>query len=72
MSSSADKQNMSSTEKDKQKPVMLEVWLHEPKEIASASDVWSSERASVTPRPTTDDTIPRRPKKKNGDVAEAA
>ncbi|KAF5001957.1 hypothetical protein FGRMN_698 [Fusarium graminum] len=72
MSSSTDKQNMPGTEKDKQGPVMLEVWLHEPKEIASASDVWSSERAKVKPRPTTNDTMPRQSKKKIGDVSEAA
>jgi hypothetical protein len=51
---------------------MLEVWLKEPEDIVSATDVWSSERAITKPRHTADNTVPQRSKNEGGDVAEAA
>ncbi|SPJ79964.1 uncharacterized protein FTOL_08355 [Fusarium torulosum] len=62
----------SSKPEDKQDTSMLEVWLNEPEDIVSATDVWSLERAITKPRHTGDNTVPQRSKDKGGDVAEAA
>lgn len=52
--------------------VMLEFWLNEPKEIISATDVWSSERAIAQPRHSTVETTSRPTKNRSGGAARAA
>ncbi|KAM0207055.1 hypothetical protein ACHAQD_012180 [Fusarium lateritium] len=57
---------------DKQASAMLEIWLNEPKEIVSAIDVWSSERAIAQPRHSTVKATSRSTKKNNGGATRAA
>ncbi|KAM0213207.1 hypothetical protein ACHAQI_004250 [Fusarium lateritium] len=67
-----DKKRKSGGAEDKQASVMLEVWLNEPKEIVSAIDVWSSERAIAQPRHNTAKATCRSTKKTNGGTARGA
>ncbi|KAJ4120059.1 hypothetical protein NW768_010342 [Fusarium equiseti] len=58
--------------RDDQEPVMIQTWLNEPKDIPSAADVWSSERAITKPRPKTSATKPHHKKVKKNNAAKAA
>ncbi|KAM0245546.1 hypothetical protein ACHAP5_005353 [Fusarium lateritium] len=67
-----DNKKKSGGVEDKQESVMLEIWLNEPKEIVSAIDVWSSERAIAQQRHSTAKATSRSIEKKNGGAARAA
>lgn len=45
---------------------MLEIWLNEPNEIISATDVWSSERAIAQPSHNTVEAASRPTKNRSG------
>ncbi|KAG8668421.1 hypothetical protein FPOAC2_07706 [Fusarium poae] len=53
-------------------PEMLQMWLNETGTTASATDVWSSERAMTKPRPSTSHTKSRRKYTNADDAAKAA
>ncbi|RBR21684.1 uncharacterized protein FIESC28_04784 [Fusarium coffeatum] len=57
--------------RDDQESVMLQTWLYEPKDVTSATDVWSSERAIAKPRPKTSATKPYEKNTKKNDAAKA-
>ncbi|UZP40626.1 hypothetical protein NXS19_008442 [Fusarium pseudograminearum] len=57
---------------DSQQPVMLQSWLNESGTIASATDVWTSERALNRPRPSTNDTTIQHNNDKDDYAAKAA
>ena len=48
------------------------MWLNEPEDVASATDVWSTERAIDKPRPKTTDGKPNQNSTKKDDVSQAA
>ncbi|KAM0487985.1 hypothetical protein ACHAP7_001803 [Fusarium lateritium] len=66
-----DRKRKSGGAEDKQESVMLEIWLNEPNEIISATDVWSSERAIAQPRHNPAKATSR-PTEKNGGTVRAA
>ncbi|KAF4447175.1 hypothetical protein FALBO_16983 [Fusarium albosuccineum] len=67
------KKQKGSKEKKEQEPVMLEIWLNEPSDVVSATDVWSSERALARPRrDVKSDDNSRAHQTEDRDTAEAA
>ncbi|KAM0297258.1 hypothetical protein HYE67_003135 [Fusarium culmorum] len=59
-------------EDDSQQPVMLQAWLNESGTIASATDVWTSERALNRTRPSTNDAKIQQNNDKDNYAAKAA